>query len=79
MLLLIAIHHIPTMVEVTVMEVEGEEVVMVDEAIVVVVIIGVDMMMVMVGEVMGAVLDMVVIKIVLLGLLKYFYAFWKNL
>jgi len=79
MLLLIAIHHIPTMVEVTVMEVEGEEVVMVDEAIVVAVIIGVDMMMVMVGEVMGAVLDMVVIKIVLLGLLKYFYAFWKNL
>ena len=67
------------MVEVTVMEVEGEEVVMVDEAIVVAVIIGVDMMMVMVGEVMGAVLDMVVIKIVLLGLLKYFYAFWKNL
>ena len=67
------------MVEVTVMEVEGEEVVMVDEAIVVAVIIGLDMTMVMPGEAMGAVLDMVVIKIVLLGLLKYFYAFWKNL
>ena len=67
------------MVVVTVMEVVGEEVDMVDEAVVVAVIIGVDMMMVMVVEVMGAVLDMVVIKIVLLGLLKYFYAFWKNL